>query len=237
MLGANWLPAIKSNEEDISMKKIKFLLATIFTIMMLSTANANMIVNGSFETPDISTGSWSIFPSIPSWITTFGGGIEIQDHVAASPLDGNQHVELDRWNNSGMSQQITTIGGQSYLLSFAYSPRPGVFISSNGIEVFFNSILLDSISVNGIGLPDTIWAIFNYPVTATSALSLLEFRATGQSDSYGGYIDNVQFNQATTVVPEPSTLLLLVTSPGLRSCRAGSGLERNSRFKIQDSKL
>lgn len=191
------------------MKRIKFLLAATFIIMLISTANANMIVNGSFETPDIGTGGWSIFPSILGWSTTFGSGIEVQDHAAGSPFDGDQHVELDSWSNSGMSQEITTIAGQSYLLSFAYSPRPNVSIDSNGIDLFFNSILLDSISASGIGLYDTSWSTFNYIVTTTSALSSLEFRATGWSDSYGGYIDNVQFILATTPIPEPATMLLL----------------------------
>ncbi|HZD61409.1 MAG TPA: hypothetical protein VE200_01305, partial [Xanthobacteraceae bacterium] len=67
-----------------------------------AAAAPNLIVNGSFETPDVPTGQFRIFSSIPGW--TFqpragatSTGIEIQDHVAGAPAAGagNQFVELD----------------------------------------------------------------------------------------------------------------------------------------------
>jgi PEP-CTERM motif len=180
-------------------------LVVAWLMMGTNPACANLIVNGSFETPDIPTGTFQIFPSIPGWSTTFGSGIEIQDHVAGSPFVGAQHVELDSNDNSGMSQVVSTVPGQTYHLSFAYSPRPGVSADSNIIQVFFNGVQLDSLALSGVGLQDTFWQVFGYNVVPSVTSSTLEFRAAGVSDTLGGYLDDVQFDRN---VSEPSTLML-----------------------------
>lgn len=180
-------------------------LVVAWLMMGTNPARANLIVNGSFETPDIPTGTFQIFPSIPGWSTTFGSGIEIQDHVAGSPFVGAQHVELDSNDNSGMSQVVSTVPGQTYHLSFAYSPRPGVSADSNIIQVFFNGVQLDTLALSGVGLQDTFWQVFGYNVVPSVTSSTLEFRAAGVSDTLGGYLDDVQFDRN---VSEPSTLML-----------------------------
>jgi hypothetical protein len=150
---------------------------------------------------------FQIFGSIPGWSTTFGAGIEIQDHVAGSPYDQDQFVELDSNNNSGMIQaSIATTAGNDYLVSFAYSPRPGRSANDNGVDVYFDGALLISLATSGIGLSDTSWTLYSFPVIATGAVSSLEFRAVGASTSFGGYLDAVNVD-----LPEPSVLLLLGT--------------------------
>jgi PEP-CTERM motif len=177
------------------------------TCLPLSGAYASsIIVNGGFESPNIGPGTFAVFASIPGWTTTFGPGIEIQDHVAGSPFEGDQFVELDSFANSGMIQSgLATTAGHAYLLSFAYSPRPGVPATSNGIEVYFNGVLLDTLAFTGVGLSNTSWSVFSYIAVATGAFSTVEFRAAGTSNSLGGYLDDVQF----AAVPEPATLILV----------------------------
>ena len=186
-----------------------FLTLSAF-IAFTSPAQANSIVNGGFENPDIAAGTFSVFAAIPGWTTTFGSGIEIQDHIAGSPYEGNQFAELDSFSNSGMIQTIIgTIPGAPYTLSFAYSPRPGRPNTTNGIEVYFGGQLLDTLQMSGVGLANTSWTLFNYSVTASGATSAIEFRAIGASDSLGGYLDSVSFEAAA--VPESSVLPLLST--------------------------
>jgi hypothetical protein len=192
------------------MKSILFVIA--FAAMPVALANANLITNGSFETPDIASGTYSIFANIPGWTTTFGAGIEIQDHVAGSPFDGLQHVELDSDFNSGMLQQIIVEAGQSYDLSFAYSPRPRVGSASNGIEVWFDGSLLDTVTGDGSNLIDTSWSVLTYSVIPAGNLVDLEFRAVGTSESLGGYIDDVRL---VPVVPAPGAILLGTLGMGL----------------------
>ncbi len=180
-------------------------LTLCVVLLFTSPAQASLILNGSFEDPDIPTGSFAVFGSIPGWSTTFGPGIEIQDHVAGSPYDLDQFVELDSFSNSGMMQAaIATVPGGAYVVSFAYSPRPGRSAADNGIEVLFDGALLISLAESGIGLLDTSWTVHDFLVTATGATSSLEFRAVGDNTSFGGYLDAV-----SVTVPEPSVLLLL----------------------------
>jgi hypothetical protein len=185
------------------MKRIVLVLA--FAALPAALAQANLITNGSFETPDVTAGTYSIFPNIPGWTTTFGAGIEIQDHVAGSPFDGLQHVELDSDYNSGMVQQVALTAGTLYDLSFAYSPRPGVDAASNGIEVWFDGALVDMVTGDGSNLIDTSWTVMSYTVSPSGNLADLEFRAVGISESFGGYIDDVRLVAA---VPAPGAIVL-----------------------------
>ena len=200
----------------VSMRNSLVVLALLG--LPLSAAQANLIVNPSFELPAISAGSFSVFGAIPGWATSSGSGIEIQNNVAGSPFDGAQHVELDSFSNSGMIQSVATIAGAIYDLSFAYSPRPNVPSTSNGIDVFFDGGLVTSLTASGSG--STNWSVFGFSVTAAGALSTVEFVATGTSDSLGGYLDAVGLVER---VPEPITLLLL--GFGL----AGLGFSRQRR--------
>src|SRR5215217_4814219 len=52
-----------------------------------AAAATELVVNGSFEEPALG-GGFSTFGAIPGWTTTFGPGIEIQNHAAGDPLDG-----------------------------------------------------------------------------------------------------------------------------------------------------
>lgn len=164
-------------------------------------AQANLIVNGGFESPDIATGTFSIFAAgIPGWATTAGPGIEIQDNVAGAPFEGQQFVELDSTGNTRMAQSVATGLGQGYLLSFAYSPRPGIAGGSNGIELWIDGLLRDSFTGAGIGT--TNWAVRSYSIVGDGS-TLIEFRAIGTSDSLGGYLDDVRLT-----TPEPGTIAL-----------------------------
>lgn len=187
--------------------------ALLLILTLGSTANAaSILINGSFEEPNVPTGTFAVFPSIPGWVSTMGDMlIEVQDHVAGAPFDGAQHVELDVFNNSNMVQSVSTVGGQAYSLSFAYSPRPLVSASSNPIDVFFDGALIASLT--GVGSTQTVWQVFNFITTASGTSAALEFRAGGTSDSFGGYLDAVSLEPLSTPspVPEPSTLVMLAT--------------------------
>ncbi len=185
------------------MKRIVLVLA--FAVLPAALAQANLITNGSFETPDVITGTFSVFPNIPGWTSTVGRGIEIQDYVAGSPFDGVQHVELDSYNNSNMVQQVAVTAGGLYDLSFAYSPRPGIGPASNGIEVWFDGALIDTVTGDGSNLIDTSWSVLSYSVSPSGNLANLEFRAVGTSDTYGGYLDDVRLVAAA---PAPGAIVL-----------------------------
>ncbi len=81
----------------------------------------DLVVNGGFESPALGHGSWSVFHTLNGWTTQSGCGLEIQNHVAGSPLEGAQHVELDSNCPATIFQNLNTVAGRTYLLSFGYS--------------------------------------------------------------------------------------------------------------------
>ena len=178
-----------------------FIVSMLFAV---SANAANLVVNGSFEDPDIATGTWSVHNAISGWSTT-GAGVEIRDNVVGTAYDGQQFAELDSHGavntNSSISQTISTALGQSYLLSFAYSPRINQPANTNGIEVFWNNVLLDS--VTAIGGSTHNWTVFEHIVTGTGT-DTLKFSATGLDDSLGGSLDAVSVN----AVPIPAAAFL-----------------------------
>ena len=175
------------------MKILKAVVMTIALVLMLTApshaAITNLILNGSFESPDVAPGAYG---PIGGWMTYLGttsglvwtplpsGGMAIQDHVvganyeAWNAYDGDQLAELDTeppYFNGGMEQKVNTISGQEYNLSFALSPRPGVGTSSSGIQLYWNDGLVDTLLTDGSGLTNTSWAIRNYTFTATGSES------------------------------------------------------------------
>jgi hypothetical protein len=185
------------------MKRITACLMGILVISLVSVAQANMITNGSFEDTKQATGTWAIYSSLPSWFSG-NSGIELRNNVAGAAYQGSNYVELDTTNNSLAYQSILTASNQQYALSFAYSPRENVNADSNGIDVFWNDSLVGSFTGTGSNSGNS-WVLKNLIVTGTGTTTMLEFRAVGTSDSYGGSLDAVSLES----VPEPASLMLL----------------------------
>jgi len=196
-----------SAKENI-MKKILLLASALFALSaQVNAASTNLIVNGSFEDPNIRAGSWDVFDAVTGW-STLGAGVEVRDNKVGTAYDGDQFVELDSHNqaksgtNSSIVQNVAnTIAGQSYLLSFAYSPRINKPSTTNGISVFWNGALLDS--VTGTGSSSNIWNIFEYIVLGTGD-DTLKFTAIGTDDTLGGNLDAV----SVSAVPIPAAAFL-----------------------------
>lgn len=167
--------------------------------------SSELIVNGGFETPALSTGQWAVYPdgTLTSWEVTGGSGLEIQNNAAGAPHGGNQLAELDSHtpgsSTSGIEQTVSTVPGQQYRLSFWHSPRP-----NNGPDTD-NAIQLDVLvtSVSGVLVTDTIgqpsysgsgtvWTQYTYEFIALDTETTVRFTDDGsQTDTLGGYLDDV----------------------------------------------
>jgi hypothetical protein len=55
---------------------------------MAGVADADMIINGSFEKPGLDH-AWAVYQSIEGWNTVSGSGIEVQDNVAGTSYLGS----------------------------------------------------------------------------------------------------------------------------------------------------
>lgn len=187
---------------------MKKLLTLAVLLSAATSANANLVQNGSFEDNTQANGTWSVYNNINGWSTTSGAGIEIRNNVEGTASHGVNFVELDSHNNSAMQQTIATATGSLYELLFDYSPRMNQPSSTNGISVFWNGTLLGDITATGG--TSSLWATQQFFVTATGN-DVLKFVATGTNDSYGGSIDNVQLN----AVPVPAAAWLFASALGM----------------------
>ena len=193
--------------------KIQKLIA-VFALALapaFATAVPNLVTNGSFEAPNIPNSSWTIFyGSIPGW-STGPAGVEVRDNNAGTAYDGSQFVELDTTSNSWIQQALNTVAGESYLISFAFSPRIGVNGTSNKIDIWWDGVKLGSANASGIGNTNHAWSIYEFDVIAASSVSVLRFAAAGSSDSLGGSLDAI----SVSLVPEPAMPALILAGLGL----------------------
>lgn len=189
---------------------MKKLLAIAALVSVPAFAQANLVVNGSFEDyTSIAPGRWANFGSGYGW-TTGPLGVEVRNAVAGTAADGVRFVELDTTGNSWISQTIHTHANQTLELSFSYAPREGVVAGSNGIQAFWNGTSLGAFTANGN--PNSGWMDLSFDVQADAGgLGTLMFRAIGKSDSYGGSLDNV----VVTAVPEPDSAALMLAGLGI----------------------
>ena len=175
------------------------LLLTAFVLGPAAKSDANLIVNGSFETtPTPLPGSnWDLFDSILGW-TSSGAPIEIGhgDVYGVSGHVGNNVLELDSTGNATVSQTVTITTAGNYQLSFLAALRAGVGIASQGFSVVWNGVTLDS---NTPG--STSMSSFVYGINALPGSYVLSFVGIGTNDSLGTLIDDVQLN-AVNGVPD-----------------------------------
>jgi hypothetical protein len=192
-------------------------------------SSVNLLVNGSFEDTTLVgtsqnqlTSGWGTYSQINGWSATPNGKIEVQRGVAGTPYAGFNLVELDSDNYDktkfsannplGLYQDVATVAGKSYTLSFAYSPRPGIAAVENVFDVLVGdntnvgNILKTTIS-DGAGGANTVWSMFSTTFTANNALSRIQFNYKGSLDTFGAYIDDVKLvNTSPADVPEPNAM-------------------------------
>jgi Ca2+-binding RTX toxin-like protein/carbon monoxide dehydrogenase subunit G len=161
--------------------------------VLIGGGTGNLLVNGSFEANLIGAGSWAPTATLTGW-TAASGDFETWNHLTVSgqtytASDGVQSIELD----SGMGldrfyQDVQTVSGAQYTLSFDAAMRAGTPSSSGTIQVFWNGNLIDSFDPTS-----TSWATHSYTVTCDGGSDRLTFsEVAADNDSLGGLIDNVR---------------------------------------------
>jgi uncharacterized protein (TIGR03382 family) len=171
----------------------------------------NLLVNGSFESTSLANGRWTNTSAITGWtrLGGTGGGFEVRNNVVGSAQDGRNFIELDTNGNTSIGQYLDNLtAGAHYDLSFWYSPREGQPATTNGIQVFWNGLLLDD-TITGQGGRGNSWSFHQYQLVAAQGRNLLSFTSVGASDGRGGSLDNVSL---TNSVPEPGTLTLALAA-------------------------
>jgi hypothetical protein len=183
-----------------------FAVASLLLLLWSPSASANLIVNGSFESPFdevhwtgnyITAGSSAGYhPNTAtdgSYIARFGGG--------ATPTPPPGYI----------SQEFPTSPGQQYDLEFDYGVYGSPVAQSMQVSVVGQSTVLDVVVSHTSNIGHNVYAIHSWQTqtfvfTADSALSTLRFFDVSTS---GLSTDSALDRISIAAVPEPSTALLL----------------------------
>ena len=200
------------------MKKTCTLCAVLLcTLGLAAVAHANLITNGSFEEPEVtSDNNWTLVNNadIPGWTSVRYGQIELQEvGLYSNPddeaADGSQWAELDSLGSDLIFQSVNTTIGTEYILTFAFAARPDTGIADNqlgwgvtsGQSYYFTEVADGSNET----LPQ--WEYYEFVFTAQSANTLIIFEDLGTDNALGTLLDDVTLK----VVPIPGTLALLLS--------------------------
>ncbi len=219
-------------------KTWRHVTACAIALVVSNSTSANSILNGSFETPTVTSINQYQTILLGSEPAGFGWKI-ISGNVdavisgtffASSAIDGLQFLDLDGTVPGGIAQSIVTIPGDTYVLNFAYANNPngttGATVpagatarvtdtqSSNDLV---STLLLIHGSSTAIA-PD--WATSG-PImfVAIGSNTTVSFTSDDTSGSGGIFLDAVSLN---SVVPLPATFGLFGLGLGgiglLRRC-------------------
>jgi hypothetical protein len=195
-------------------------------------AKADLIVNGSFETPIVPNGSFSNFSqgssALTGW-TVFGaaGGVSIvsgtfvQNGVTFNAEDGTQWLDLtgDGTNsNEGVSQAVTTTVGHLYELSYWVGNTTGgsIFGTTSTVLVSLNGVPTLTSTNSNADSTGLNWEQFTYTFVAGASTITLAFQNGDPPSDNSNGLDNVVLTDLgpagiSGVAPEPASLAMVAT--------------------------
>lgn len=166
-------------------------------------ASSNLVSNCGFETGTFS--SWS-----GSATTGIFNGIDTGDPLAmgTTPYQGTYEAYLGDIGATGtLSQTLATVVGTTYSIEFALLNDTNPLAPyTNSFTASFGSNVLLSLTA----APADAYTLYTYSVVATSASTVLSFVERNDTGSFE--LDSISVaGPASSVTPEPSSLLLLGT--------------------------
>jgi hypothetical protein len=210
--------------------RLALALAAIFYGSTSLAIGANVIINGSFESPAIGGTTVSLINagSVPGWDTTAANNlIEIWSNGFNSVFAaaGAQHAELNATQVSTLYQDVGGIPANATVgYSFAHRGRAGVDTlalqisdlgtdnAAGGLGSAADTLLFSQLFSTG----NTAWNQYSAPTISNLTLgnnmrfSFVSVAAAGGNQAVGNFLDNVSFGVGVSgVVPEPTTCMLM----------------------------
>jgi hypothetical protein len=195
---------IEQRDSNIMMKK--FAIAGLMAASMVaSSAQANLIINGSFETGDLT--GWT--STSPYGLNPFGTGY-------GSGMDGRYWHWLGGHDaDVSTSQTVNSLTiGATYALDFitasefTYSDRLRVSVNGGAATLFTAPPITTTYWDH--------WVSQHYTFTAMSTSATIRFDTTGSlnASAYDIGLDNVRLDKITGTVPETATWAMMLVGFG-----------------------
>lgn len=182
----------------------------IVCLLMASQAQANLLVNGSFEADAVGLG----LTTITGW-SVLAGNVDVDDATVISfaAEDGNKFLEtVGTPGAATITQSFPTTPGQQYEFTGWLAHHPGIGTATALCTVSIDSNVI-GLLVHGGQWND--WRPFDLTFNATSATTQLKIQDITNRYAFGGMlIDNLK----VAPIPEPSTVVLAAV--GLASLAA-----------------
>jgi choice-of-anchor C domain-containing protein len=188
--------------------------ATTLLVSPAAHAQNNVLVNGSFESPN-STGILPISAgdtSLTGWNIT-SGSIDVISNVFWQAYSGSQSIDLDGNNPGTITQSFATVAGRTYTLSFAYANNPDNSTPTALVTVQDSAatpklLFTDPITHTGSQTSAMNYTFFTGTFVADTASSQLTFASTDGGGLSGIALDAVSVT-GTAAAPEPGSIALL----------------------------
>ena len=216
------------------MRRLLRISTMIAAVGLTSGANANLLVNGGFETPVVpGTGtaavtSYAIGQNISGWQVVGTSGVTSQvvsvlnsqyaENSGAlhfTSQEGNQHADLTgpfNQGRNGVQQTVATVTGATYTLSFWVGNQTNsvlAYANASSVEFDVNGANQGIFTNNNSLTSDVSWLNVTQTFVATGPTTTLAFfNVTPTSDNFAG-LDNVDLTGAVAAIPEPVSASLL----------------------------
>lgn len=217
--GSSLFSPVCTHDRECLMRLLRAVLIGWCTLSLAAPAAANLIVNGSFETPLVPVGSFTNYPggstAITGW-TVVGvdsavtSGTFTQSGITFQAQDGAQWIDMagvtSNAPSSGVTQTFQTTPGVVYEVAFYVgSARDGRFFDAATVDLSINGG--PRVSYFNPATPSTMldWAPFSTTFVAIGASSTITFQNGSAANNFLGALDNV----SVVAIPEPESLILL----------------------------
>jgi choice-of-anchor C domain-containing protein len=171
---------------------------------LAAAATANLITNGSFESPATGFAEYGAGDtSMPGWTVETGTVDQVRSDW--TPQDGSQSLDLAGADSGSVQQTASTTAGNAYALTWWLAGNTNCGNTRKTLPVSWNGKVITSpvFDTTGHSNASMGWIQQEIYVTATGSSSTLRFGdATQQDDTRcGAAIDNVALVSATIAKP------------------------------------
>jgi hypothetical protein len=206
--------------------RMKLLVASAAVALLAPvSAHANLITNGSFESPNIGQAWYMEYgsnigqpnyggPTIDGWTINANTNVDIVSALGAPggapAAAGNQYLDLvGTGSTGGISETFSTVAGQTYNLGFDFGNNPWSTSTASALITVSLNGLTANVTHNTSTMNNIDWTPFGMTFVGNGGQMTLSFLNTVGGNSGGVLLD------AINVDPTPLPAALPLFAGGL----------------------